>query len=115
KDGFPGNRGLARCYQGRRALGQINIEPRPKPDHAKALTGSNGLAGAHETDDAARNKACDLYHRNSGVGSCNHQAIAFVVDARFVEIGIEELAGMVDDLLDFSGGRTAIDVAVEDR
>src|SRR5262249_19736183 len=75
--------------------------------------GSDGLAGLNEADDAPRHQACNLYNRNSPTRRCDHQAIALVVDTRLVEIGIEELAGVINDFLDLPGDRTAVNMTVK--
>src|SRR6185437_12727907 len=71
------------------------------------------LTHAHEADDPTSNEARDLHHRNAAAGYRNHQCIAFVVDAGLVQVGIEELAGLVHDFFDLSGDRAPIHVTIE--
>ena len=68
----------------------------------------------HEADDAPRDQAGDLHHARRGAfGRRDDKRIALVVVARLVEIGVEELARLIDDALDAAGDRAAVHVAVE--
>src|SRR5215468_4931899 len=113
KDGFTRDRCLPNGHQRRRPHRQIDIQARAETDHAKTLPGSDGLAGPYEADNPPRDQACNLYNRDSRSRRCDHQAIALVVDTRLVEIGIEELAGVINDFLDLPGDRTAVNMTVE--
>src|SRR5262245_55318901 len=113
KDGFTRDRCLTNGHQRRRSLRQIDVQARAKTDHTKTLPGSDGLAGPYEADNPPRDKACNLYNRNSRTRRGDHQAIALVVDTRLVEIGVEEFAGVINDFLDLPGDRTAVNMAVE--
>src|SRR5450759_3170346 len=111
--GFPGDRGLPDRDHRRRAIGEIDVEARAEADHAEALAGADRLALAHEADDAARHQAGDLHHGDARAGGGDHQRIALIVGARLVEVGVEELAWLIDDFLDAAGDRAAVHVAVE--
>src|SRR5215470_6567192 len=113
------NHGLARdrslpfCHERPRALGQVDIDARAEADHADALTGTHARAFACKGDDAPGDQACDLHDGDAGRAGTDHEGIALVVLARLVELGVDEGAGLVDDLLDPAGDGAAIDVTVE--
>src|SRR5262249_22960905 len=107
------NRGLACGNQWRCALRQIDIETRTKADHAKALSSADRLASAYEADDAPCNKAGNLHDGNTRASSCDHDAIALVVDACLVDVGVKELARVINYFLNFPGDWAAVYMAVE--
>ena len=103
-DGLPGDRGLALGDQRAAAVGEVDVEPRAEPDHADALAGADRGALAHERHDAPRDEAGDLDDADPGAaGGADQEAVALVVLARLVEVGVEEEAGAVGDALDAAG------------
>src|SRR5262249_256564 len=94
-------------------LRKIDIDPGTEADHAKALSRSDWLAHTHEADDPPSNEARDLHHRDPRPRYRNHQRIALVIDTGLVQVGVEELAGLVHDFFDFSGDRAPVHVAIE--
>src|SRR5262249_7412638 len=101
-DGFAREGGLAFGDERPHARRQINIDARAEADHADPLAGADFLAFAHERYDAARDQAGDLHHADAPARARNDQTVALVVLARLVEVGVEELAGLVHDPLDAS-------------
>ena len=67
----------------------------------------------HETDDPARDQTGDLHHADAAGAGRNDQAVALIVEARLVEVGIKEFAGLIDDLLNAPRRRAAVDVTIE--
>jgi hypothetical protein len=91
------------------------VEPRAEADHAEALAASQALAFPGPAEDAARYQSGDLHRRHDGaVRQLEQKAVALVVLARLVEVGVEELARPIGDTPDGAGDRRPIDVAVED-
>ena len=80
------------------ALRQVDIDARAEADHADALAGADAGALAHEADDAPRHQAGDLHHADARAAGRDHERVALVVLARLVEVGVDEGAGVVDDL-----------------
>src|SRR5207245_2511864 len=76
-------------------------------DHADALAGGDRRTFAHETDDAARHQSRDLHYADALPVARDEQRVALVALARFVEVGAEEGACVVDDALDLARERTA--------
>ena len=68
-----------------------------------------------ETDDPPGDEARDLHDAKSPGWRIDHDAVALVVFARLVEVGVEEEAGVIDDLRDAALDRRAIHVAIEYR
>src|SRR5262249_5755974 len=101
--------GLAFRHQRTNALGEIDVETRAEADQAEALARRDGHALAHERDDAPRDQAGDLHHPDA-VAARRHddEAVALVVLARLVEIGIDEGAGVIGDALDAAAHRAAV-------
>src|SRR6266853_3466655 len=90
-DGPPGDRGLAYRRERAPAFGQIDIDARAEPDHADALAGPDAGALLDERHDAPRHQAGDLDDADLGAaGGGDHQAVALVIVARLVEIGVDE-------------------------
>src|SRR3981189_2104942 len=99
---------------GRTPSGREGAGPRAEADQAEALAGPDGDAFAHEGDDPAGDQAGDLHHHDaSAARGGDDEAVALVVLARLVEIGIEEGARVIGDALDAAADGTAIHVAVE--
>src|SRR5262245_48403871 len=111
--GLARNRGLPFRHQGARALRQIDIDARAEADHADALAGPDTCAFAREGDDAPGNQACDLHDNDARRAGTDDEGVALVVLARLIEVGVDESARLVDDLLDPAGDGAAIDMAVE--
>src|SRR5262249_47466022 len=101
--GLAGHRGLALRDQRPGPLGQIDVNARAEADHADALAGAHARPLAHEADDPSGDKPGDLHHCDAGVAGTDHEAIALVVLARLVELGVEEGPAPIDDLLDLAG------------
>src|SRR5262249_866616 len=89
-------------------LGQVDVDARAEADHADALADADGCALAHETDNSARDQTCDLHHADATPVARDEEAIALVVLARLVEVGVEEGAMMVDHALDLPRERAAV-------
>src|SRR6202011_3699654 len=92
---------------------QINADARAEADHADALAGADLLAFAHERHDAARDEPRDLHHADAPARAGNDEAVALVVLARLVEVGVEEFARLVRHAFDASADRAAVHVAIE--
>src|SRR6185312_11853301 len=108
-----GDRRLALGHERPRDLGQIDIEPRAEADQPKAFARADQLAFLHETHDPARHESGDLDHADTPVRRGDHQRIALVILARLIELGIDEGARPVGDVLDLAGRGRAVDVTVE--
>src|SRR5262249_30049101 len=108
------NRDLTFAGQRARAFGKVNVNAGAETDHTDALTGPKAVTFSREANDPARNQAGDLNDGNAltGAGDDN-ECVSLIVLARFVEIGADEFAGAIDDALDASGDRAAIDVTVK--
>src|SRR5882672_265230 len=111
--GLARDRGLPLRHQRPRAFRQVDIDARAEPDHADALAGTHARALAREGDNAPCDQSCDLHDDDARRAGADEEGIAFVVLARLVEVGVDEGARLVDDLLDPAGGGAAIDVTVE--
>src|SRR5271155_3008743 len=98
-----------------RARREIDIHPRTEADEANALARAQERAFVSETNDPPGDEARDLHDAKSPGRRIDHDAVALIVLARLVEVGVEEEARMIDDLRDTALDRGAIDVAVEDR
>ena len=72
-------------------------------------------AFVREADDPSRDEAGDLDDAEATRGRIDDDAVALVVLARLVEVGVEEQTGMIDDLRDAALDRRAVHVAIEDR
>src|SRR5262245_43783559 len=96
-----------------RPFGHIDSDPRAEPDHADALAGAHARAFAGEGDDPPGDQACNLHDDDARRAGSDEEGIALVVLARLVKLGVDEGAGLVDDLLDPAGDGAAIDMAVE--
>src|SRR5262249_32845661 len=112
--GFAGNGRLARADQRGHAWREEDVDPGAEADHADALAGRDDFAFAHERHDAPRHQARDLDDSDAGrARGRDHEHVALIVLARFVEIGAEEGALAIDHPLDAASERTAIHMTVE--
>src|SRR3569623_2213431 len=84
--GCSGDGGLSDRHQRRGAIGEEDIEPRAEADQAEALSRRQALAFAHERDDAARDKPCDLDDAAAPGRRRTHERVALIVLARLLEI-----------------------------
>src|SRR6266508_3464787 len=112
-DRLPGNRGLSFGDQRPRACGQVDVHARTEADHADALAGGDRRTFAHETDNPARHQSRDLHHADAPPVARDEQRVALVALARFVEVGADEGACVIDDALDLAGERAAVHVTIE--
>ena len=82
----------------RRAGGQIDVDPAAEADQADALAGDDAVADLDPGHDPARDQPGDLGEGDLGaVLALDQDVLALIVLARLVEIGVEELAGDIDD------------------
>src|ERR1700730_4599087 len=112
-DRFTRDRGLSLGDERPYALGQVDVHARAEADHADALAGADARALAHETDDSARDQPRDLHHADARLVAGDDEAIALVVLARLVEVGVEENTMVIDHALDLARERAAVHVTVE--
>src|ERR1700729_1970562 len=92
-DGFAGDGDLALGDEWPSAVREIDIDPGAEPDHADPLAGADGGALPHERHDAPGDEAGDLHDSDAcPVRGPDQEAVALVIVARLVEIGIEEQA-----------------------
>src|ERR1700751_463891 len=111
---FAGNRDLPFAGQNARAFGEVYVDTRSEADHADTLAGAKAVTFTREANDPARDQAGDLNDGKAlAAAGDDDESVSLVVLARFVEVGADEFAGAIDDALDASGDRAAIDVAVE--
>ena len=99
------------CAAGR----EIDVDARAETNEADALAGGQQRAFVSEAHDPSRDEAGDLDDAEPSRGGIDGDAVALVVLARLVQVGVEEQTRMIDDLRDAALHRGAIDVAVEDR
>src|SRR6185503_8824023 len=100
-------------YERRHPLRKVDINPGTETDHAETFARPYRLVHAYEANDTTRNEARDLHDRNPSGRYRNHQRIAFVIETRLVQVGIEEFAGLIHDFFDLSGDGTPVHVAIE--
>src|SRR4051794_20410158 len=94
-----GDRNLPLRHQRLNAVGEIDIDPRPEADHADPSARTHRLAHAHEAEDAPRNQSGNLHHADTFTRARDHERIAFIVIAGFVEIGVQKQPFMINDAL----------------
>ena len=97
------------------AAREIDVDARAETNEADALAGGQQRAFVSEAHDPSRDEAGDLDDAEPPRGGIDGDAVALVVLARLVQVGVEEQTRMIDDLRDAALHRGAIDVAVEDR
>src|SRR5215831_15695666 len=102
-DRFTRDCGLSLGDERPHALGQVDVHARAEADHADALARADGRALAHETHNPARNEPRNLHHADANPAARDDEAIALVVLARLVEVGVEEGAMVIDHALDLAG------------
>src|SRR5665213_4385337 len=103
---LPGDGALAEQNARRGAGGKIDVDPAAEADQADALAGGDKVARFHPGDDPARDHAGNLGEPDPRPAcALDQEMLALIVLARLVEVGIEELAGDVDDTLDLAGDR----------
>src|SRR5690606_38322823 len=107
-DGLAGNRRLADRGARHGSLGQIDVEARAETDKAEAFAGINGGALGDEAENPARHQARNLHHADPPARAVNYEAVALVLIAGLVELGIEELAGAIGDARDLAAYRSAV-------
>src|ERR1700732_1007859 len=116
-----GERRLARDHlgshrhQGPRRTGHIDIDARTEADQAEPVASADSLALAYKTDNAPRDKSGDLHNPETAAAPFDDEAVALVVLARLVEIGVEEKAWPIGDLRHPAGDRRAGPMAVAHR
>ena len=82
----------------RGAGGQIDVDPAAEADQADALAGGDPVARLDPGHDPPRDQPGDLGEGDFGaVVALDQDVLALIVLARLVEIGVEELAGDIDD------------------
>ena len=99
----------------RAPIGQIDVDARAEADQAEAVARAEIRAFVDEADDAPRDQAGDLHDAERARRALDDDAVALVVLARLVEIGVEEQAGLVGDARHAALDRRAVHVAVEHR
>src|ERR1700732_3602352 len=102
-------------YQGSRRVGHINIHARTEADQAEPVPSADNLALADKTDNAPCDKSGDLHNPETAAAPFDDEAVALVVLARLVEVGVEEKAWPIGDLRHPAADRRAIYMAVEHR
>ena len=113
-DGFARDHLLAQHHARLRIAREVDVDPAAEADQPDALARCDGIARLHERHDPACHEAGDLGEAHApAVGAFDEDVLAFVLFARLVEIGVEELAGDIDHPLDRPRHRRAIDVDVE--
>src|SRR5690606_15638355 len=108
------NCGLADGHARSRAFRQVDVDAGAEADKAEALASDDLVCGLRPAHDAASNETGDLNDANWTVAGLDHEAIAFVLLARLVEIRVQELARTMLDHGDAAPDRRAVDVAGED-
>src|ERR1700728_809223 len=83
-----------------RARRQVDVDARAEADEADALAGGEQRALMGEAHDPPGDQAGDLDHAKPPGWRVDDDAVALVVLARLVEVGVEEQTGMIDDLSD---------------
>ena len=79
--------------------GQVHIHTRAEANHPETLARLHLLAFLHFAQYAPRHETGDLHHGNlAPIGQFHRQTVAFIIDRRFVQRRIQELAGAVGDL-----------------
>src|SRR5690606_24817397 len=93
---------------------QEDVQAGAEADEAEAFAGIDRFGGFCPADDATCDEPGDLHDGDVAVAALDHHAVAFVVFARLVEPGIDELAGTVLDVGYLAANGGPVDVAVED-
>ena len=98
-DRLAGDGALAEQDLRRGAGGQIDVDPAAEADQADALAGDDPVARLDPGHDPPRDQPGDLGEADPrAVLALDQDVLALIVLARLVEIGVEELAGDIDDL-----------------
>src|SRR5271165_5365104 len=113
--GFAGDRPRLEADHDLGVCGQIDVDPRAEPDQADPLARAQMRAFVGEAHDSPGDQARDLHHPVPARRRLDDEAVALVVLARLVEVGVEKEAWMVDDPLDSPRDRRAVHMAVEHR
>src|SRR5215510_2499779 len=108
KDRLAGNGGLAKRHARYGACRQEDIEPRAEAGEAEALARIQRLVRLREAENAARHEAGDLHDADGAMGGLDDKAIALIVLARLVELGIQEAAATIGYCLDAAAHRSAV-------
>src|SRR5690606_17919282 len=66
-----------------------------------------------QANNAPGDEAGNLDNANLAMLAGDNQTVAFIILARLVEVGIDELAGRVDDFANLAGHGRAIHMAIE--
>ena len=79
-------------------VGQVDVDARAEADEAECVRRRPIVApSCDEADDAPRDQARDLHDAEAPAGAVDDDAVAFVVLARLVEVGVEEQPRLVGD------------------
>src|SRR4051812_39036915 len=110
-DRLAGDGALSDHHERVDARRKINIDAAPEADEPDPPAGKKPLALRHEADDAPRDQARNLHDAElAAVIEDEGERLALVVLARFVEIGVEELARDIGDAGDRAVGGRAVHV-----
>src|SRR3546814_9586568 len=105
---------LAQHDAGRGSGGQIDVDPATEADQADALPGGDHVARLHEGHDPPRHKARDLGEADAhAIMPFDQDMLPLIILARLVEVGVQELAGNIEDRLHRPADGRAVDVHVE--
>src|SRR5690606_35652800 len=101
EDRLAGDRALAEQHLRRSAGGQIDVDPAAEADQADALAGGDAVPRLDPGHDPPRDQPGDLGEGDlRAIVRLDQDVLALIVLARLVEVGIEKLAGDVDDAPD---------------
>src|SRR5690606_29566224 len=92
QDRLTPHRRLPHRHARHRACREVNVHPRTETDQSKTLAGGKRRSGLDPAEDAPSHQTGDLHHGNRPVRTVYDQAIALVLRARLVQLGIEETA-----------------------
>ena len=88
--GFAGDRARANRHGGPRIGGHINIHARAEADKPETVADANALALVDEGHDATGDKTGDLHDAEAPLRRFDDEAVAFIVFAGLVEVGVDE-------------------------
>src|SRR4029078_2987391 len=84
--------------------GQINLGPRPEPDHSKAVPFFERITKTRPRDDAARNGAGDLFHHDGALGTVKGPEHRFVFKRGIRQARMNEEGGRCAEIRAPDGG-----------
>src|SRR5690606_1571494 len=107
------NGGLADGAAQADMLRQVDVDARAEADQADPLAGVDLAVLRDEADAAARHAPGDLHEGDLAGRRIENEAVALIVLAGLVELGIEKLAGAIGYAADAAAHRRAVHVAGE--